>query len=488
MTVKDIRRWCMVMLLAAASLAAGGNDLRLVEAVKKQDKEGVHRLLAQKVDVNAPQADGATALHWAAHWDDLDTADLLIRAGANVNAADDLGVTPLALACTNARAAVVERLLSAGANANITLPTGETALMTAARTGNVEVVKALLTRGANVKASEAVHGQTALMWALSERHPEVARVLIESGADVHARSKRGFMPIMFAAQQGDLEAVRTLIAAGANVNDATPDGSTPLLVATQSGHEGLAAFLVEQGADSNVADSLGGTALHYAVQIQAESRYLGAYPVQLDTRHKTAKFELVTALLKDGANPNARLTKDLPRPPGDLGGFSGTSQAGATPFFLAAANGDVTLMRVLAASGANPLLPTLDKATPLMAAVGFTRLEGGSRVPESSALEAAQLTVELGADVNAVDKTGMSALHGAAYYQETKVIQFLVAKGATPDVRDSRGRTPLSIAEGEPVRGGSNQYPNKETVDLLRKLGAQVGLTETRGGTKLTPK
>jgi ankyrin repeat protein len=260
------------------------------------------------------------------------------------------------------------------------------------------------------------------------------------------------------------------------------------LVATESGHEELAAFLLEQGANPNAADGTGSTALHYAVQIQAESRYLGAYPVQIDLRHKAAKLELVTALLTRGANPNARVAKNLPRPPGDPGGFSGVSLAGATPCFLAAANGDVALMRILVANGADPVLPTTERTTPLMAAVGFSRPEGGHRVAESSALEAAQLAAELGADVNAVDTTGMSALHGAAYYQEASVVQFLVTKGARLDIRDNRGRTPLSIAEGEPVRSGSNPYPSQEIVDLLRKLGARVGLKETRGSTKLTPK
>ena len=133
--VKGLGFWFLVPLLSVAGLAAPSADLRLVTAVKEKDKEAVRTLLRQRADVNARQADGATALHWAAHWDDLETADLLIRAGAQVNTANDYGATPLSVACTNGNAALVERLLTAGANPNAALPSGETALMRCARTG-----------------------------------------------------------------------------------------------------------------------------------------------------------------------------------------------------------------------------------------------------------------------------------------------------------------------------------------------------------------
>ena len=165
--------WAPFLLLVAVP-AAGADDLRLAEAVKNRDGQAVRRLLEQQVDVNAPQPDGATALHWAVHWDDPATVELLIRAGAEVNAANDYGVTPLSLACTNGNAAIVDMLLKTGADPGAASPvTGETALMTAARTGIVEVVQALLDHRADVNASEVRHGQTALMWAAAEGHTEV---------------------------------------------------------------------------------------------------------------------------------------------------------------------------------------------------------------------------------------------------------------------------------------------------------------------------
>src|SRR5437870_5038671 len=223
---------------------------------------------------------GATPLHWAAHWNDLESADRLIHEGANTNATNEYGVTPLQLACENGSAAMVEKLLSAGAK-----PT-ESVVMTCAWTGNAETIKLLLNRGADPNAKETRRGQTALMWALDQKHLDAARVLIEHSAGVNAHSKNGFTPLLFAAKQGDLETIRMLLKAGAKVNDGTPlknrpagrravasddgdpdvpDGMTPLLMATVSGHEDVALLLLENGADPNAADGTGATALHYSI-------------------------------------------------------------------------------------------------------------------------------------------------------------------------------------------------------------------------------
>src|SRR5262245_34388133 len=183
---------CWRLLLASLLLIAnldGAGDLRLIEAVKTRNAAEIQRLLKQAIDVNATYGDGSTALHWAAYWDDDQTADLLIRAGAKVNAADDHGVTPLWLACANgANAAIVERLLKAGANPNAAHVTGETALMSAARTGNRAAVERLLAAQASVRGSEKTRGQDALMWAAAQGHQDIVRALITAGADVNARS------------------------------------------------------------------------------------------------------------------------------------------------------------------------------------------------------------------------------------------------------------------------------------------------------------
>src|SRR5215467_1894803 len=220
----------MGVLFGAVSLLTAAGDTSLAEAVKAQDNAAIRSLLSRRPDVNTPQADGSTALAWAAHWDDLETAGLLIRAGAKVSSANHYGVTPLWEACNNRSAAMVKILAEAGGDASATLPgTGETVLMRCARTGNAAGVQSLLTHGAKVNAKENNKGQTALMWALEERHPDVAQILIEYGADVHAKTSGGFSPLLFAARQGELVEASLLLEKGAEINEITPSGLTPLL-------------------------------------------------------------------------------------------------------------------------------------------------------------------------------------------------------------------------------------------------------------------
>ena len=469
--VKGLGGWWMAVLLSVGSLAAAG-DLRLVEAVEERDQEAVHSLLRERADVNAAQADGATALHWAAHWDDPETAELLIRAGADVNAANDYGVTPLWLACTNGNAAIAGKLLEAGANPNAALPTGETVLMMCARAGNAEAVNALLVHGADVNAAETRRGQTALMRAVAQKQPEAAKTLIEHGADVHARSNGGFTSLLFAAQQGDLESARILLATGANVNEATPDGMCVLLLASASGHEALSIFLLEEGADPNAVDAYGATALHYAVMKGIASMSGVSLANYVSHLFRPSMPELVKALLAHGANPNARLV-DGPR----LAGRSLREAIGATPFLLAAAANDVSVMRILAENGADPLLATKGKLTPLAAAAGVGRVQDFTEAEEHNALEAVKLALDLGADVNAANDTSRTALHGAANLGGNAIIQFLADQGANLDVRDTYQQTPLSIASGvhlpwTPKGEELGEVIRKETADLLLQLGA----------------
>ena len=518
--VSGRRGWWLVPILFVANLAASGNDLRLVDAVQHRQKAAVLSLLKQKIDVNTPQPDGATALAWAAHWDDLETADLLIRAGANANAANDYGVTPLSLACTNRSAAMVEKLLKAGADPNAALLSGETPLMTCSRTGGVELVQALLIHGANVNSKDNRRGQTALMWALEEKHIEVARALIEHGADVNARSNGGFTPLLFAARQGDLESAKILLAAGADVNTATPirgnppgrkskyaasgsesvvagqqagtaatnsavrsgafsfegtpDGLTPLLMASASGHEALSLYLLEKGANPNAADSNGATALHYA--LMKGMALITAVPTHLAVDSYVFRpnmMDLIKSLLARGANPNARMVQD-PHLPGSTPRFS---LIGATPFFVATATGDLSLMRFLVSKGADPLLATTNNTTALMVAAGLGNFEDRSAEEKKSALEAAKMLVDWGADVNAVGENGWTALHGAAYTGEDEIAQFLVEKGAKLDVKDVFEQTPLSIAQGEigaKVLDFTKKPfgPHPSTASLLLRLGA----------------
>ena len=478
----------LVLFLLIASPANAGDDSQLVEAAKRRDEQAVRALLKQHVDVNAAQADGAAALHWAAQWDDVETVELLIRAGADVNKANEYGITPLWLACTNGSAGVIDKLLSAGADADARFPAGETALMTAARTGNVDPVKLLLARGVDVNAVEPARGQAALMWAAAEGYRDVVRVLIEHGANVRARSTTQFTPLLFAARTGDVELVHMLLNAGAHVNEAAADGTTALLVATIRSHTTLGEFLLAQGADPN--RGAGFTPLHWAVgDWYSSERGKGVVIAEghkwsrLEGLKGSTKTEFVKVLLAYGADPNVRADRQPP-PYGSTqlgvvagqiagGASGGGALAGATPFFVAAKAADATVMRLLVAAGADPGMTNKRKRTPLMMAAGL----GVSfrAVPlEKAALEAVKLAVELGNDVNAEDESGDTALHGATYRGaggSTAIIPFLVNHGARVNVTDEFGWTPLAIAEG--IYSGGSDTRSDDAVELLRRLGAE---------------
>ncbi len=439
-------------VLAATYPVAGTlRDRLLIDAVKELDTARVEVLLAQPVDVNAVEPDGSTALHWATYANDLEMVRRLIGAGARVDAANDHGVTPLSLACTNASAALVTTLLEAGADSNAAIWSGETVLMTCARTGSVEAVAALLASGANANGKEPAEDQTALMWAVSERHPSVTRALIAHGADVTARSRRGFTPLLFAAREGDLDSARQLVEAGAAPDDAAVDGMSALLVATVRGHAVLATWLLEQGADPN-ADGGGYAALHWASGLW-ETELTGPAGIVSDRDEEwralagvpAGKLGLVRALITHGADPNARATKS-PRRTG-FGG--GGDSVGATPFYLAATAADLDLMRLLVEYGADPLLANARNMTPLMVAAGVGRSLARSSITADRALAAARLVWELGgADVNAVNEAGDTALHGAATMGSAELVRFLVNHGAVVDVENKRGQTPLRTAAG----------------------------------------
>jgi uncharacterized protein len=458
MRPRSIPAITVLALLFIPPADAAGIDFRLLEAAKRNDPSAVYALLRQHVDVNAAQSDGATALMWAAHWNDSDLVDKLIRAGAKVNAANDYGVTALSLACLNGGVSVVHLLLKNGANPNAAQSGGETPLMIAARTGNSEAAAALISHGADVNAKEHWRGQTALMFAVSAGHSDVARRLIESGADIHARTALGMTPLLFAARDGDVESIRALLAAGAGVNETSPDGSTPLLLASHNGEEKAAALLLEQHADVNAADDSGFTPLHAIVW-----RHLG-------------EVNLVKLLLQHGAHPNARLTESPIGLPGEIGNLRSPygSLAGATPFLIAAKAADVVVMRVLADGGSDPQLATNAGATPLMLAAGMGRGEGSDQTSSGEltrALEAVKLCVELGADVNAINQFGQTAMHAAASTSADAVVQYLFDHGARVDIRDKQGRSPFDLTQGN---ADFSLTVRASTAALLQKLSVSA--------------
>jgi len=439
------------MFLALTIFLLATGPLPLIDAVKNVDREAVRSLLKQGANVNATQADGATALHWASYNDDLESADLLIRNGANVNARNDLGATPLWAACQNGSESMVGRLLTAGANPNAALLLGETPVMVAARSGSPAVVELLAAQGANVNA-RAARGQTALMWAVAQKHPEVVKVLLANGADIHARSDsrtevmavppHGYLEynraiphgsdtaLIFAARVDDLASAKLLVAAGANVNDEDAWGVSAVVLAAHSGFTDVVEFLLEKGANAN-SDRAGFTALHEAVMRRDEN--------------------LVKVLLDHGADanlpvrswtPTRRSSRDFNFPP---------ELIGATPFWLAARFTEPEVMRLLVKHGADPLFvlrsermvegrgvaweQRKEATTAVMAAAGmggggspWTEIERSQR--EKLALEAVKIAVELGVDVNAKSVNGSTALDSARRLKWDSVAAFLVEKGA----------------------------------------------------------
>ena len=479
----------LAVALLAAPLGAAGADTPLADAVQQQDLAAVGDLLQASTDVNARQVDGMTALHWAAYHDDSALVGRLVEAGADVHAENRYGVTPLSLAAENANVAMVERLLEAGADPNTTLPGGETVLMTAARTGRVGAVRALLTAGADLAAGEPERGQTALMWAVAEGHADVVETLVEVGADFRAPLASGFTPFLFAVREGHLGVVRTLLAAGVDVNRTVDEvirrerayrtgaplrvGTTALMLAVTNGHWDVAAALLDAGADPNAAGP-GYTALHLVPRVRKPG--VGDNDPAPYGSGRLSSLDLVHRLAEHGADLNARMTERR-----NLN-VTRHHEVGSTPFMLAALVADAELMRTLVELGADPLAKNDEFSTPLMAAAGLgTRSPGEDAGTEEEVLEVVELLLELGDDINAVDDNGETAMHGAAYKNLPRVVEFLAANGAAIDVWNEENRygwTPLTIAQG--YRFG-NFKPSPVTVAALERVMADAGVAPSSG-------
>ena len=469
----------------------------MADAAMNGDYAAVQKLLQEKADVNAPQADGATALQWAAYRDDFKLAELLIAAGANPKIPNRDGATALQLASIRGSAPMIEKLLKAGADPNEPGVHGETPLMLASRNGSLQALQVLLGAGAAVNAKESLRGTTALMWAVEQGQAEAVKLLIQHGAEVgvasgpdskggtaylapnvqqRAQQEKAFRrfrnkdlstadaealaaafgmakntkgggltPLVLAAREDCLECARLLVAAHAPVNQATRYGWTPLLTAVQNKHYRLAAFLLEHGADANIANHGGWTPLYLAV----DNRNIegGDYPVrQPDMDH----LDFIRLLLDHGAKVNARVCGSDSTADQCKGDSTETRtifvmqwlyEDGATPFLRAAQSGDVALMKLLLEHGADPKIATVNGDTALMVAAGIGWVEGVTfEWSEADNLEAVKMCLDLGLDPNAADGDGRTALHGAAHKGRNSVVQLLVDHGAKLDARDKGSR------------------------------------------------
>jgi len=573
---------CLIVVMLGAvvtgqrPVAAATSDV--ADAAMRGDAAAVRALVEKKADVNAPQKDGSTALHWAVQRGNVELINLLIRSGANVKAATREGVTPLWLASVNGDATAVGALLEAGADPNEKLPLARTPLMIASRTGNVAAMTALLDKGADPNARETLRGTTPLMWAADEAHAPAVKLLVERGADIKARSNpaprgrgpalgkandprkqvaaqgaalaagraldlgelstlgggRGIgggggggrgagaaggraggrgrgdgaafdqddaavaagigrnrnqpsdggqlTPLVYAVRANDLETVKALLAAGADINQTTGYGWSPLLVATQNRYYALGKYLLDNGANPNLGNKGDWVPLYLATDNRnIES---GDYPVRKgDMDH----LDFITLLLDKGANVNARLKDSTETRTVFTNQW--LDENGATAFLRASQSGDVELMKLLLARGADPKINTVLNVSPLHVAAGIGWVEGITyEWSPKATVEAVQMLIELGLDVNLQADTGRTALHGAAHKGRSDVIQVLADHGAKLDVRDygntdNRGGKlavhtwqPVDYADGLVRVGVQSAIAHPEAGALLRKLLTAAGL------------
>jgi len=481
---------CGIFLLTGFAAACYGAGSTVADAVQNRDLSTLRALLARHEAVNVPQSDGTTALHWAAHWNDVEAVALLLQAGADAKAVNLYGATPLSEAATLGNASIIEKLLKAGADPNTrTTADGETVLMTAARAGNLEAVNILLGHGADVNAKEGYKGQTALMWAAAEHHPEVVKALLEHGADwkiqssfretkipklstassISPISRGGLTAFLFAAREGDIETAKVMLDAGVDINQTDVDGTSGLVVSIMNKKYTFAKFLLDRGADPNIADVKGRAALYAAIDAHDED--WSALPMRKEM-DPLPNIELIRAILAHHANVNARLTHNLPGRSGmDYGDVA--LDEGTTPFMRAARSGDTAAMRILLQAGADPKLITKDGNNALLFAAGIGYRDKQTQGTEAQALEALKLCMDQGLDINQTNGKGETALHGAANRGSDVLVKFLVEHGAKLDAKSKAGFTPLDIAMGKDSFG--LPVPHDSTVALLRTLGGAEG-------------
>lgn len=482
---RRLRRAALALAVALALGEASGLETLppLAAAAKSGDHAAALKLVEQGAGINDAEADGTTALHWAARSGDRELVAALLAAGANPNAANRYGMTSQHLAAINGDAETLKALLKAGADPNATLPEGETVLLSAARTGSSAAIDALVQAGAKIDARESFYGETPLIWAAAENHADAVRTLLKHGADPNIRSspqtfeKRRagqnllslgeWTPLFYAARQNALESGKALIDGRADLNLADPDGATALVIAILNAHYEFAAMLIDGGADPNVVDTSGMGALYAAVDMHRLAVGHGRpnpKPAGLLT-----SVDIVKNLLEHGANPNAELGKPIIQRQHTFG--DGTLAKGATPLLRAAKSGDIEVVKVLVAGGADVKHTMPNGINALMYAAGSGWRNGSplapsyDQGPDAEAVETIAFLMERGLDIGAQDMNGDTALHAAVTGRGSKqIIEYLLNDAhADPSIRNAKGQTVFAAAEAK--RGG------EAMVSLLQSLG-----------------
>jgi ankyrin repeat protein len=440
----------------------------------------------RKEDVNRRNPDGSTPLQRAVYKGDVAEARRLLRAGADASLANNYGATPMSLAAEVGNADMLKLLLEVGANADSPNADGQTALQAVARTGNVEAARLLLDHHAAVDAREKWGGQTALMWASARRHPEMMQLLIARGADVNARSidrdyqrhvtaegrpksldSGGLTPLLYAARENCTACVDVLLRNRADVDLPDPEGVSPLLVAIMNANWDLAKQLIAAGADVNQWDIYGEAPLFTAVDLRTR---IDGGRASIDPMNATKGVDIVNLLLERGADPNMQLLFK----PANVRGGGTTFTRGATPLIRAATNGDLEVVKILLAHGADATVYMADRQTPIHATIA-------GRATEPQALELIKVLQKAGSDVNVIalvnhpeEIRGGTALHYAVRKRYKEVIRLLATFSINMNAVDQDGLTALDYTQSRGFMPFmALQTPLfKDEAALLRELGA----------------
>jgi ankyrin repeat protein len=486
---------CAAVLVPAIYLTVlNAANSPVADAAMKGDKAAVQTLLQQKADVNLAQADGATAIQWAAYRNDVEMADLLIAAGADVKKPNRDGATALRLASINGSAGMIEKLLKAGADANEVSPNGETPLMFAARNGNPDAVKVLLSRKADVNAKEKLRGTTPLMWAAEQSHPEAMKLLLAAGADYKA------------ASNFDTKGNRAYLAPTVRQRSESDQATGGLRQGKQgrgfAGGRGQAKQAKAgdaKGAEEDVVAAADAAAADFAFGRTKDTDGGGITPLVFATRQNC--LECVKELLAAGADINQ------------------VTHYGWTPLLTATQNRHYILGAYLLDHGANPNLKNNGGWSPLYLATDNRDIESGDypvRKPDMDHLEYIKLLLAKNADVNVrvcgtqstpaacvgdstetrtnftmqwLNEDGATPFLRAAQSSDVELMKLLLAKGADPKIATQRNVSALAVASGiawvEGVTFETSREQNQETVKMLLDLGLDPNLRDEDGRTAL---
>jgi ankyrin repeat protein len=444
---------CLVVLLCTAASVTGAGRSDVADAAQKPDRAAVQKLIQQKADVNAPQVDGATALHWAIYHHDAELTDALIRARANVNAVNRASVTPLAMAAMYGHAALIDKLVKAGADAKQRGPNGETMVMFAARSGNPQAIKILLEAGADVNARETVRGTTALMWAVEQKHAEAVKALLAAGADPNAKSGGAGLPRNYMANRVN---IRTVDMAQERRKRAVAAGRT---------YEEQLVFEQKQGIDlggqRGLAQALGPDGLPLPARQGGAAAPAPTPAPQAVPAPQAAPAPQATPATEAAPAPSAS-----PAPPAGRG--RGAGAAGAQGGAAARGRGQ---------GQAPPVQEPDDDDTEIVVA-GLVGTGGGGLTPlvfaaREGDMESAKTLLDAGAQINLQTEYGWTPLLTAINNRNYRLAAYLLEKGADPKIANKGGWTPLYLAvDNRNIEGGDYPVPkgDMDHLEIIRML------------------